>query len=47
MNRLPACIFEVSEMGNKKFSWSGLNVVRRANFVLPNIFIIHTHKDQL
>ena len=24
MNRPPACIFEVNEMGNKEFSWSGL-----------------------
>ena len=23
MNRSPACIFEVSEIGNKEFSWSG------------------------
>ena len=25
-NELPACIFEVIEMGNKEFSWSGLIV---------------------
>jgi len=25
MNRLPACIFDVNEMGNMEFTWSGLN----------------------
>jgi len=24
MNRPPACIFDVNEMGNKEFTWSGL-----------------------
>jgi len=24
MNRPPACIFQVNEMGNKEFTWSGL-----------------------
>jgi len=26
MNRPPACIFDVNEMGNKEFTWSGLTL---------------------
>ena len=27
MNHPPKCIFEVNELGNKEFSWSGLTTV--------------------
>jgi len=32
MNRPPTCIFDVNEMGNKEFTWSGLSSKARYGY---------------
>ena len=43
MNHLPACIFEVNEIGNKEFSWSGIkiqNCVRESQYLSISKYLI-------
>ena len=43
MNRWPACVFEVNEIGNKEFSWSGLRTDVRRQLLWVRLDPRHDH----